>query len=88
MCVICVEEDDLRIGESERSFRLGDSDLSRDFGNVSVERSSNVVVIAEDKGLFQVKANGDDVLRILSSECVGLFGFQLMFEQELFIVWW
>jgi hypothetical protein len=60
--------------------------LSGDFGNVTVERPADVVVIAEDKCLLEIETNSDDIASILLCECPGLFRLELMLKQELFIV--
>lgn len=64
-----------------------DRDLTRDLGDVSVEGSSDIVIIAEDKCLFEVEPDRNDVACVLESKFVGLLGLQLMFEQEFLVVW-
>lgn len=43
---------DVRVVEAKRGFGLVDRDLPRDLGDVAIECSADVVVIAEDERLL------------------------------------
>lgn len=77
----------IRIIKSECGLGLTVCYLSGDFHDIVIERAPYVVKIAEYEGFFEVEPNSDDIARILSCECHGLFGFKLMLEQEFFVVW-
>ena len=76
----------LRIVETESRFRLIDGNLAGDLGDVLVEGAANVVVVAEDEGLLDVKPDSDDVSRIPSCEFIRLLRLQLVLEEEFLIV--
>lgn len=77
---------DSRVVEPERSFRLVDGDLAGDLGDIAIERTTDVVVVAEDECLVQIEADRDDVLRVAQRKLVCLLGLQLVFEEELLII--
>ena len=75
-----------RIVESEGCFGLRHGNLPGNFGYILVELSPNVVVIAEDERLLQLKTDGNNIFGILLRESVGLIDFELMLEEEFLIV--
>lgn len=77
---------DSRFVESKGGFHLVIGDLPRDLGDILVEHATHVLVIAEDERLFEIEATCNDILGVLSRELLGLLGFELMLEQELFVV--
>lgn len=79
-------EEDSRIGESKGSFRRIVSDLARYLGDVLVECSSHVCVIAEDEGFLNVETNGNDVFGVGPGELFCLFDLELGLEQELLVI--
>jgi hypothetical protein len=76
-----------RVVETEGRFGLGDGDLPGDLGNVLVELSSDVVVVAEDERLLQLETDGNDILGVLFRESVGLIDFELVLEEEFLVIW-
>ena len=77
----------LRVIETKGGLCLIDGDLTRNLGDVAVERTANVIVIAEDECLAHVETNRHDVLCVLEREVICLFYFQLVFEQELLVIY-
>jgi hypothetical protein len=65
----------LRFIETKGGFDLVVSDLPRDLGHVFVERSTHVLVVAEDERPLNFEAAGNDILCILTRELAGLFWF-------------
>ena len=61
--------------------------MAGDARDVLVEGAVHIGVVAEDEGLVEVEADGDDILGILSRELLHLLDFQLVLEQELLIVY-
>ena len=76
----------LRIVETESRFSLRDRDLTRDFGDVLVELSPDIIVVAEDESLLQLEPDGNNVFGVLLRESVGLVDFELVFEEELLVI--
>jgi hypothetical protein len=66
---------------------LRDRDLTGDLGDVLVELPPNVIVVAEDERLLQLETDGNDILGVLLRESVRLFGFELVLEKELLVIW-
>ena len=77
----------LRVVKAEGRFGLRDRDLTGDLGDVLVELPPNVIVVAEDERLLQLETDGNDILGVLLRESVGLFGFKLVLEKELLVIW-
>ena len=75
-----------RVVEAERGFRLIDCNLTRDFGDIPVESTTDVVVIAEDEGLLYVNADSYDIASIAPRELICLLRFELVFEQKLLVI--
>jgi len=65
---------------------LGDGDLTGNLGNVLVEFSANVVVVAENERLLQFETDGNDILGILLCESVCLVNFELVLEEEFLVI--
>ena len=61
--------------------------MARDLGNVLVELSPDVIVVAEYEGLLQVETDGNDVFGILFRKSVGLINFKLVLEEKLLVIW-
>lgn len=70
----------VRVAETERRLRLAKSDLARNFRHVLIKRATNVFVIAENKCLFELKPNSDDVFRIFQCKVVSLLRFEFVLE--------
>ena len=66
---------------------MRDGDLTRDLGNVFVELPPNVVIVAENERLLQFETDGDDIFGVLFRESIGLINFELMLEEEFFVIW-
>ena len=77
----------LRVVKTEGRFGLRDRDLTGDLGDVLVELPPDVIVVAEDERLLQLETDGNDILGVLLRESVGLFGFKLVLEKELLVIW-
>ena len=54
-----------RVVETKRGFGLVDGNLSRNFGDVAIEGTANIIVVAEDECLLAVEANCNDILCVL-----------------------
>ena len=65
---------------------MRDSDLTGNLGNVLVEFSANVVVVAENERLLQFETDGNDIFGILLCESVGLVNFELVLEEEFLVI--
>lgn len=78
--------DVVRVVEAEGGFRLAVCYLARDLGDVLVEGAADVGVVAEDEGSREIESDGDNVAGVFSREPLRLLDFELMFEQELFVV--
>ena len=76
-----------RVVETKRGFGLVDGNLSRNFGDVAIEGTANIIVVAEDECLFEVESYSNDVTSIAFSEFISLLRFELMLEQEFLIIW-
>ena len=61
--------------------------MAGDARDVLVEGAVHISVVAEDEGLVEVEADGDDILGILAREFLDLLDLQLVLEQKLFIVY-
>jgi hypothetical protein len=77
---------DVRVVETERRLCLTEGDLARDSRHVLVKLAADEVVIAEDERLFELEPDGDDVPRVSQRKLVSLLRFELVLEQELFVV--
>jgi hypothetical protein len=80
-----VEERNIRVVEPKRRLCLAEGDLAGDFRHVLVELAAHVVVIAENRRLFELEPDSGDVPRIFQCKLVSLLWFKLMLEQEFFI---
>ena len=78
---------DSRISKTEGRFRLRHRDLPGYLGNILVKLSPDVVIVAEDERLLQLKTHGDDISRILLCESTGLINFELVLEEEFLVIW-
>ena len=65
---------------------MRDSDLTGDFGDILVELSPNIVVIAEDERLLQLESDSNNIFGVLLRESIGLIYFELVFEEEFFVI--
>ena len=65
---------------------MRDSDLTGDLGDILVELSPNIVVIAEDERLLQLESDSNDVFGVLFRESIGLIYFELVLEEEFFVI--
>ena len=66
---------------------MRDGDLTGDLGDVLVELSSDVVVVAEDERLLQLETDGDNIFGVLLRKGVGLIDFELVLEEEFLVIW-
>ena len=64
-----------RVVEPEGSFCLRDGNLTGDLGDILVEFSPDVVVVAEDESLLQLETDGDNISSVLFGKSVGLIDF-------------
>ena len=69
-----------RVVESKRGFCLVDGYLTGDLRDIPIEGTANVVIVAENEGLLDVKSDGYDISRVPSCKFVGLLGLELVFE--------
>ena len=65
---------------------MRDSDLTGDFGDILVELSPNIVVIAEDERLLQLESDSNNIFGVLLRESIGLIYFELVLEEEFFVI--
>ena len=79
--------DNLRVVETKCSLCLVDGNLAGDLGDILVEGTANVVIIAENESLLDVEADGYDVTGISSCELVRLLRLELVLEQELLVIY-
>lgn len=82
-----MDHDDLRVVEAKCGFCLVDSNLAGYLGDVSVKGTADVIVVAEDESLLDVKSYGYDVLCVPSGKLVGLFRLKLVLEEELLVIY-
>jgi len=75
-----------RVVKTESRLGLRDSDLTGDLGNVLVELSPDVVIVAEDERLLRFETDGDNIFGVLLRESVGLIDFELVFEEEFLVI--
>lgn len=78
--------ENLRLIESKSRFYLVISDLAGNSGNIFVESSAHIFIIAEDESFFNIKPTGYNVTSVLPREGHSLFRFKFMFEQEFLII--
>lgn len=71
---------DSRVVESKGGFCLVDGYLTGDLRDIPIEGTANVVIVAENEGLLDVKSDSYDIPRIPSCKFVGLLGLELVFE--------
>ena len=57
-------QENARVIETKCCLRLVHCDLSRDFGNVPVEWTTDKIIVAEYEGLLHLKSDGDDVFSV------------------------
>lgn len=81
-----VEERNIRVVEPKRRLCLAEGDLAGDFRHVLVELAAHELVITENESLFKLEPDSDDVPRIFQCKLVCLLRFELMLEQEFFII--
>ena len=60
--------------------------MTGDLGDILVELSPNIVVIAEDERLLQLESDSNDVFGVLFRESIGLIYFELVLEEEFFVI--
>ena len=65
---------------------MRDSDLTGDLGDILVELSPNIVVIAEDERLLQLESDSNNIFGVLLRESIGLIYFELVLEEEFFVI--
>ena len=75
-----------RVIKTEGRFGLRDSDLTGDLGDILVELSPNIVVIAEDERLLQLESDSNNIFGVLLRESIGLIYFELVLEEEFFVI--
>ena len=76
----------IRVIETKRRLCLAEGDLAGDFRHVLVELAAHEIVIAKNERLFKLEPDSNDVPRIFQCKLVGLLRFELMLEQEFFII--
>lgn len=62
------------------------TDLTRDSGDVFVERATHVCVVAEDECPLYIKTTSNNVLRVFPREFASLVWLEFMLEEEFLIV--
>ena len=67
-----IEDSHLRLVKSKGRFGLVKRNLPGDLGYVPIEGSTHVLIIAENKSLFEIEAAGNDITSILSRKFYGL----------------
>ena len=77
----------VRVIKSECGLGLAKCYLPGYLHDVVIEGAPYILKIAEYEGFFKVESNSNDIARILPRECHSLFSFELMFEQEFFIIY-
>jgi len=75
-----------RVVKTEGRLGLRDSDLTGDLGNVLVELSPDVIVVAEDERLLRFETDGNNVFGVLLRESVGLLDLELVLEEEFLVI--
>jgi len=81
-----VESNHLRICETKSRFRLTTRNLSGNLGDIVVERSADIIKIAENEGLLEVESDSDDISCVLHRKGARLLDLELVLEQELLVV--
>ena len=73
--IVIVKDSHLRLVKSKSRFGLVKRNQPGDLRYVPVERSTHVVIIAENKCPFEIEAAGDDIPSILFRKFHGLLQF-------------
>ena len=55
---------DVRVAKAKCGLGLADRDLTRNFGDVLVERAADVVVVAKNERLFGLESDGNNIFRV------------------------